>query len=350
MSSRQSEYLPATVSPPGDTLLELLEERDMSQAELADRCGRPKKLINEIVKGKTSITPETALQLENVLGTPAAFWIQRERSFRESIARRKEREELSQHVGWLSRFPVVSMTNAGWLARREDTLDQLLELLRFFGVASPDRWDSQTLLSTAPLHASLAVKMSAAALEAWLRMGTIQAQKTDCAPFSSKAFREALTEIRPLTMRPPEAFCEPLKQRCAACGVAVALVPEIPETHVSGATRWLGPRKAMIQLSFSHRTDDHFWISFYHGAGHLLLHGKRDTFVDGLDASLAGVAGPGDSRRENEADSFAANALVPRSVVRPVQTAQRPRESGASRRDRHRAGHRSRNAGGTASA
>jgi len=105
MSSRQSEYLPATVSPPGDTLLELLEERDMSQAELADRCGRPKKLINEIVKGKTSITPETALQLENVLGTPAAFWIQRERSFRESIARRKEREELSQHVGWLSRFP-----------------------------------------------------------------------------------------------------------------------------------------------------------------------------------------------------------------------------------------------------
>ncbi|MEI6449803.1 MAG: helix-turn-helix domain-containing protein [Actinomycetes bacterium] len=297
-------------------MLELLEERHMSQAELADRCGRPKKLVNEIVRGKASITPETALQLENVLGTPAAFWIQRERSFREALARRKEREEFSRHVGWLSGFPVRSMTNAGWLARRDDRLDQLLELLRFFGVASPDRWESQTLLSASLLRASPAVEMSAAALEAWLRMGMIQAQKMDCAPFGAKALRQALTEIRLLTVRPPEAFCEPLKQRCAECGVAVALVAGIPETHVSGATRWLGPGKAMIQLSFRHGTDDHFWFAFYHEAGHLLLHGKRDFFVEGLDASLAGAVRPGDSRREDEADDFAADLLAPRSVVR----------------------------------
>jgi transcriptional regulator with XRE-family HTH domain len=49
---------------PGETLLEELRARDMSQAELAERTGRPLKTINEIVKGKTAITPETALQLE----------------------------------------------------------------------------------------------------------------------------------------------------------------------------------------------------------------------------------------------------------------------------------------------
>ena len=61
----------------------------MSQTELAERTGRPKKTINEIVKGKAAITPETALQFERVLGIPAGFWIAREQNYRESLARGK---------------------------------------------------------------------------------------------------------------------------------------------------------------------------------------------------------------------------------------------------------------------
>jgi len=62
----QNQYVPDVVSPPGETLLEILEDRGMSQAELAERTGRPKKTINEIIKGKAALTPETAIQLERV--------------------------------------------------------------------------------------------------------------------------------------------------------------------------------------------------------------------------------------------------------------------------------------------
>ena len=75
----QNQYAPDVVSPPGETLLEILEDRGMSQAELAERTGRPKKTINEIIKGKVALTPETAIQLERVLGTPASFWNNRDR-------------------------------------------------------------------------------------------------------------------------------------------------------------------------------------------------------------------------------------------------------------------------------
>ena len=78
----QNQYTPDYVSPPGETLQEVLEERGMSQAELAERTGRPKKTINEIINGKAAITPETALQLERVLGIPASFWNNRERRYR----------------------------------------------------------------------------------------------------------------------------------------------------------------------------------------------------------------------------------------------------------------------------
>ena len=82
----QNQYLPDYVSPPGETLLELIEELGMSQTELAQRMERPKKTINEIIKGKTAITPETALQLEKVLGPPADFWNNRERIYRQHLA------------------------------------------------------------------------------------------------------------------------------------------------------------------------------------------------------------------------------------------------------------------------
>lgn len=82
IEQRKIVYRPDRVSAPGLTLLDLLEERGMTQAELAERTGRPLKTINEVIKGKTAITPETAIQLERVFGTPAEFWSQREAIYR----------------------------------------------------------------------------------------------------------------------------------------------------------------------------------------------------------------------------------------------------------------------------
>jgi addiction module HigA family antidote len=83
---------------PGETLRETLQTKGMTQAELADRTGRPKKTINEIIAGKAAITAETALQFERVLGVPASFWNNLERNYRESIARLKEEERLQKQI------------------------------------------------------------------------------------------------------------------------------------------------------------------------------------------------------------------------------------------------------------
>jgi addiction module HigA family antidote len=84
-NTTENTYTPDFISPPGETLAEILEEKNMSQSELAQRMGRPKKTINEIIKGKAEITIDTSLQIQLVLGTPASFWIERERLYRESL-------------------------------------------------------------------------------------------------------------------------------------------------------------------------------------------------------------------------------------------------------------------------
>src|SRR3981081_1788643 len=85
--TQTNQYRPATVTPPGITLADLIEERGIKQAELAIRMGVTPKFINELVAGKVSITPTTALAMERALDVPAEFWLARDARFQEAKAR-----------------------------------------------------------------------------------------------------------------------------------------------------------------------------------------------------------------------------------------------------------------------
>lgn len=62
-----NQYVPDYLVTPGEVFEDYLEGFDMTQAELAARTGLTKKTVNEIIKGKSPITPETALKLERSL-------------------------------------------------------------------------------------------------------------------------------------------------------------------------------------------------------------------------------------------------------------------------------------------
>ncbi len=84
------EYQPDFVSPPGDTIEGELEVRRITPAELADRMGYPLNTINEVIAGNAEITVDMATQLDLVFGIPAHFWLNRERRYREALARRAD--------------------------------------------------------------------------------------------------------------------------------------------------------------------------------------------------------------------------------------------------------------------
>ncbi len=303
MSRNQNEYVPDRVSPPGDTLLEKLETVGMSQAELAERTGRPRKTINEIVQGKAAITPDTALQLEKVLGVPSSFWNSRERHYREYLARRQERDRLARQVEWLRGIPVRDMEDLGWIpAHPRDPVGRLQEVLTFFGVSSPESWKEVWSRIVVELRTSTTYSNRVGSLAAWLRKGEIDAQRLQCEPYSEAAFRQALVSARAFTRLDPEEFQPKLHDTFASAGVAVVFTRELPGCRASGATRWLTSTKALIQLSLRYRTDDHLWFTFFHEAGHICLHGKRETFIE-EDGTK--------DQKEREADAFACDTLIP---------------------------------------
>ena len=307
-----NKYQPDVVTPPGETLSEILRDKGMSQAELATRTGRPKKTINEIIKGKTAITPETAIQFERVLGTSKDFWINRENNYRVWVTRQEERKKLAENIPWMRNFPLRAMIKLGWIKEFADPIDQTEELLRFFGVASPLQW--QEMLLETQWRQSPAFAANPASITAWLRMGELSARTIKSAAYDEACFRESLSEIRGLTILPPQDFVDQLVNICSRAGVIVTFIPEIPGTHVCGATRWINSNTALIMLSLRYKTDDHFWFTFFHEAGHVLLHGKKDVFIeDNTDVSDQVQI------KEEEANRFAADFLIPPSELRKLK-------------------------------
>jgi HTH-type transcriptional regulator/antitoxin HigA len=294
---------------PGETLLETLHASGMTQADLAGRTGRPVKTINEIIKGKTTITPETALQFERVLGIPASFWNNLEKDYREFCVELREQSRLKTFTWWLKHIPLNELIVRGHVAHTRDQHQLVGEALRFFGVSSPQTWQQLWMSPRAAFRSSPAFASSPGAVAAWLRIGELKAKEISCSPFDKATFKTEVDRLRSLTVEDGRTTKERLRDQCRRAGVAVVFVSELSGTHVSGATHWLTPSKALVQLSCRYKTDDQFWHTFFHECGHILLHGKREAFVDS----------PRDKetkRQEREANEFAANLLVPAHRLR----------------------------------
>lgn len=101
----------------------------------------------------------------------------------------------------------------------------------------------------------------------------------------------------------PEDFAQQLQNICATCGVAVVYTQNLPKAPISGATRWFH-NKPIIQLSGRFRTNDHFWFTFFHEAAHIILHGKKDIFLENVEGTKI------DQEKEEEANAFAARVLI----------------------------------------
>ncbi len=296
--------------PAGEVLAEALAERGWSQAELARRTNRPIKTVNEIIRGRSTITPETALQLELVLGVPASLWLNLERNFSEWQARRQEQERFRAEMPWAERFPLRDLAKHRLIPATGTKLDRVQELLRFFGVTSPIAWERQWESAAVSYRRAAAYEPKRESVFAWLRWGEIEAAKIDCAQFDAERLREVIPQVRPLTRLDFFAFQPQLQELLASGGVAVVFLPELADLHLNGAARWLGPEKALIQLSFRHKREDVFWFSVFHELDHLLRGGRRKTFID-----LGGAADPTEED-ERAADLFAGETLIPEVLYR----------------------------------
>ena len=304
MTTATYRYEPDYAVPPGWILEERLEDRQISHAEFARRCGRSAKLISEIIAGKAPIEPVTALQFEKVLGLDASVWLGMESDYRLYRAREVEEQRAGELAEWSKAFPVSELVKRGIIAEPSSRADKIPKLLSFFGVASVEAWQKRQNAVRVAYRHSPSFKGDEFALATWLRLGELEAEKMECEAYNEAEFKRSLTRIRKLTAAQSIDLLVEAQRLCRESGVALAVVKPLPKTALSGAARWLTPRKAVIQLSARHKRDDHLWFSLFHEAAHILLHSKKSIFIDETNGKIA--------KADAQADKWAADFLVPR--------------------------------------
>ncbi|MEI6451635.1 MAG: HigA family addiction module antitoxin [Actinomycetes bacterium] len=305
--------------PPGEYLEEVIAELDMSKDELARRMRRPAAKLSAVFKGAKAITPDTALQLEKVVGVPAHIWLGLEAEYRLTLARRQSDAEvarLKEESKLATAYCYNQLARLGAVARTTKPLVKVAELQRFFGVASlaaiPEVRRYQVAFR---LAATSRRRRSPEALSSWLRLGELQARRLDCAAFDRKLAEASLPALRAMTGQAPQVFLPELTSLLAKAGVALVICPHFPGTRVHGATFWPGRGKAALMMTIRGAWADIFWFSLFHEFGHILLHGRQEVILENDDAD------PAPQAREDEADRFAGDCLMPPDAYQRFVTA-----------------------------
>lgn len=317
----QLVYEPTTVTHPGETVVDYLEFNGWSQRDLARRTGLTPKTISEICNGKAPITTTTALALEPVLKRPAHFWLNLQVQFDEAEARRNANAKFNEWQEWAEKFPLKALKQYEWIKVEEPHQSEITGLLNFLGVSSPESWDSVWKANHVAYRQTRKLRTSIEAISAWVRAAELLAEQfveeVEVKAFDENRFRSSLSTIRRLTRISFGQAISEMKALCAAAGVIVVIVPELPFTGISGCARWLSDKRALIGLTLRYKTDDQFWFTFFHEAAHILLHKKKYVFIldNAAENLMDKVVDPEMQKQEEEANRFAADTLIPSKAL-----------------------------------
>ena len=122
--------------PPGMTIKEVLENRHMTQKELASRMDMSEKHISKLINGEVPLTQDVALRLERVFGVDASFWNGLEAGYREKILKVEYENSIDEEINFAKPFGYAKLARLGIVPETKKKAEQVNNLQKFFEVAS----------------------------------------------------------------------------------------------------------------------------------------------------------------------------------------------------------------------
>lgn len=288
-------------TPPGATIKEQLNDRGMSQKEFAARMDMSEKHISKLINGYVQLTPEVAVRLEMVLGTPAKFWNNLESIYREKIIRVEAEKTMEADIELSKQFPYSEMANYGWVPETRSAKEKAINMRRYFEVVKLSLLENNQITRIACRRLAVTEK-SDLALVAWAQEARILAQHIDTAPVNIKKLVTSVPDIRKMTVFKSGEFCQELKDILAQCGIALVFLPHLKGSFLQGATFQAG-NKIVVGMTARGKNADKFWFSLFHELAHIIL---GHIFL------------PEGTSEEDEraADAWARDALIPEKAFK----------------------------------
>ncbi len=289
---------------PGETIKEILEEKQMNQEELAIRTGFSPKHVSEVVNGKKGISPSFAKSLEYVFGIPVSFWINLQGIYDKELLEYKERVEIDENevriikqlkdlIKYAEKLEIIKKTN--------NEISQIIELRNMCNVNNLT-YINKLCTSSVAFRKSQTVETNFYVLYVWLRICEIIARKNNVEnEYNKEKLILNISNIkRCMFLEVNEAVRELIKI-FAKCGIVFQVVENFTGAPVQGFIKKCD-NKIILSMTIRGAFADIFWFTLFHEIGHL-LNGDigNSNFIDFANSK---------SDMENLADEFAKKTLI----------------------------------------
>ena len=300
---------PAEVFHPGEYLRDELAARNWSQIEFAEIIGRDKRLVNEIIKGKRGISPDTAREIGAALGTSAEVWMNLDNAYN-LWKSDKDVSEIEHRAKMWTKYPVRDMTLRNWLLPSEDTKIIESQLLRHFETNRLE--DAPQLAHVTAARRSDSDEEGFNSIQlAWLYRVKHIADAMPVPKYSKNKLRNALEKLTAY-----REYVEDLRhipQLLEECGVRFVIVEPLSSSKIDGVCLWLG-NAPVIGMTLRFDRIDNFWFVLRHEIEHALNGDGRDSAV--LDSDIMGTQGEETlPDLEKKANAAAAEFCVPQAKM-----------------------------------
>jgi HTH-type transcriptional regulator/antitoxin HigA len=310
----EARHVPLGYPSPIEALRFRMEQGGLSPRDLVPFLGSRAK-VSEILSGKRQLTMQMARALHANLGIPADVLLQQPGG---------ELPSALEGIEW-QRFPLTAMVKLGWIEKRPNLLSHAEDIMRDLIRRAGGEHVLPAALYRKNDHARANAKMDPYALKAWC-WEVLARANTISLPTAYKPGTVDLAFLLKVAKLSWSAEGPRLAQEfLAKHGMHLVCIEHLPRTHLDGAVLQLAVGTPVIGLTLRYDRLDNFWFCLLHELAHIGRHmdGTRDeAFID--DLSLRDVEGVRRDPKEDEADEWAKQALIPEDVWQTSRVKDHP--------------------------
>lgn len=298
---------------PGETLAEVIEDREMTQRELAVRTGMTEKHISTVIHGQKSISAAFAKKLEYALGIEASFWMNLQAGYDRELLDFEEVNNITgEELGVLKNLKEVIevWTAFGWLDSGANAPAMVLDLRRLFGISN--LLDTPKISYAAAYRAqSKNANVDPYVLFAWQRMCELLTKNIEIADrVDVEKLRNKIPAIKQVMFMKANQIQKKLSDIFAECGIAFRIVPNFTGAPVQGFIKKTEDGALILCMTLRQKFADIFWFTLFHEIAHILNGDTKHEFID-----FDSVSGDMEAKADSMAGEFLIDAKAYRAFI-----------------------------------
>ena len=297
---------------PGYYIEEIIEDSGMTQAEFAARLGTTAKTLSCLINGQANISNDIAKKLSVMLGSGEEGWLNLQKNYDQKlieIQKEKDFDEqtnLADMIDYSYFETIIETTPAGSAA------DRVANLCSYFMVSDLRIMLKPDFLINYKVDVTPENEKIVLNSRAWLQTAINQSNGIETRPYDSNKLKSSLPVIRSMTIMPSDVFLPKLRQVFSECGIAFVLLPNLKNSGVNGAVRWINEDRVVLAMNNSNLDADSFWFSLFHEIRHVLQKKTKTVFINYAEKDVVET----NDQLEDDADRFATNFLIPPSELK----------------------------------